>query len=152
MVQAIALQELKNGGKIVGYKLKDETGQIMDIKTSAIVNAMNKNLINIPNLTITSSGDLVMEKETPKVAPKPVVEQPKPKAEAPKQVIIEENIDESNPKIKRMQKLITDLNAATAVYEQGKDEIMSNKEWDSLYDELLALEAETGTVLANSPT
>ena len=38
-----------------------------------------------------------------------------------------------------------------SVYGSGK-EIMSNFEWDRLYDELVQLEGETGIVMANSPT
>lgn len=54
--------------------------------------------------------------------------------------------------IQRMKELITKLNEAAKVYYQGEDEIMSNREYDSLYDELVALEQETGTVMTNSPT
>lgn len=52
----------------------------------------------------------------------------------------------------RMKELIGLLNNACLVYEQGEDEIMSNKEYDKLYDELVLLENTTGIVLENSPT
>ena len=52
----------------------------------------------------------------------------------------------------RMKELIDILNKAAAVYYQGKDEIMSNFEYDRLYDELSALEKQSGLVLAGSPT
>lgn len=52
----------------------------------------------------------------------------------------------------RMKELIDILNKAAAVYYQGKDEIMSNFEYDRMYDELSALEKESGLVLAGSPT
>ena len=55
-------------------------------------------------------------------------------------------------KIDRMKELTEVLNQAARVYYQGKDEIMSNREYDSLYDELFALERESGVVLAGSPT
>ena len=58
----------------------------------------------------------------------------------------------NNEPIRRMKELITKLNEAAKVYYQGQDEIMSNREYDSLYDELAALERETGTVMTNSPT
>ena len=58
----------------------------------------------------------------------------------------------NNEPIRRMKELITKLNEAARVYYQGQDEIMSNREYDSLYDELAALERETGTVMTNSPT
>jgi len=55
-------------------------------------------------------------------------------------------------KKKRMQELMAQLNEAARVYYQGKDEIMSNLEYDVLYDELEALEKDLGTVLSGSPT
>lgn len=54
--------------------------------------------------------------------------------------------------ISRMKALVEQLNQAAKVYYQGQDEIMSNFEYDKLYDELTALEKETGVVMANSPT
>ena len=51
MVQAKALKPLMNNGVIVGYSLQDENGKVMDINSNAIIDAMNKKLINIPNLT-----------------------------------------------------------------------------------------------------
>lgn len=53
---------------------------------------------------------------------------------------------------KHMQDLVQQLNEAAAVYYQGRDEIMSNYDYDRLYDELAALEKETGIILAGSPT
>ena len=53
---------------------------------------------------------------------------------------------------KHMQDLVQQLNKAAAVYYQGKDEIMSNYDYDRLYDELAALEKETGIILVGSPT
>ncbi len=44
------------------------------------------------------------------------------------------------------------LNEARRAYEQEEIELMSNAEYDALYDELEALEKETGIVLADSPT
>ena len=52
----------------------------------------------------------------------------------------------------RQRELTNLLDKAAKVYEQGQDEIMSNFEYDKLYDELKALEEKSGTVLANSPT
>ena len=52
----------------------------------------------------------------------------------------------------RMQELIRRLNEASEAYYGGRDEIMSNFEWDALFDELTRLEAETGVVLPDSPT
>ena len=55
-------------------------------------------------------------------------------------------------KTDRMKELIEVLNKAAKAYYADDAEIMSNVEYDALYDELLALEEETGTVLAGSPT
>ena len=55
-------------------------------------------------------------------------------------------------KKKRQKELTEKLNAASRVYYQEAREILSNYEYDALYDELAALEKETGTVLAGSPT
>ncbi|MCR4990372.1 MAG: NAD-dependent DNA ligase LigA [Lachnospiraceae bacterium] len=55
-------------------------------------------------------------------------------------------------KKERMIALIDALNSASLAYYGGKEEVMSNYEWDSLFDELLALENETGLVLEDSPT
>ncbi len=55
-------------------------------------------------------------------------------------------------KILRMKELAAVLSQAGRAYYQESREIMSNFEYDRLYDELLALEAETGIVLSGSPT
>lgn len=55
-------------------------------------------------------------------------------------------------KNQRMQELIEKLNEASKAYYGSDKEIMSNFEWDRLYDELVQLEGETGIVMANSPT
>lgn len=55
-------------------------------------------------------------------------------------------------KKERLKELVSILNKASKAYYQQDTEIMSNLEYDKLYDELLVLENETGIVLANSPT
>lgn len=55
-------------------------------------------------------------------------------------------------KKQRMLELIELLNRASKAYYQEATEIMSNYEYDKLYDELLALERELGITLASSPT
>ena len=52
----------------------------------------------------------------------------------------------------RMKELVKTLNEAARVYYVEGNEIMSNFEYDRLYDELEALEKETGVVLSGSPT
>lgn len=55
-------------------------------------------------------------------------------------------------KNKRMKELVELLNAAGRAYYQEASEIMSNYEYDRLYDELTALEKELGITMADSPT
>lgn len=59
---------------------------------------------------------------------------------------------ENTTKIARMKELAGLLDKAAKAYYQDASEIMSNFEYDKLYDELTALEKETGVVLAGSPT
>ena len=55
-------------------------------------------------------------------------------------------------KIKRMKELIDTLNHASKMYYQFSTPIMTDFEYDRLYDELVVLENETKTVFSNSPT
>ena len=55
-------------------------------------------------------------------------------------------------KLQRMKDLIEILNKASKAYYMDAKEIMSNFEYDKLYDELVELEKELNTVLSNSPT
>ncbi len=55
-------------------------------------------------------------------------------------------------KMKRMQELVTLLNQAGKAYYQDAEEIMSDYQYDALYDELTELEKELGVTLAGSPT
>ena len=59
---------------------------------------------------------------------------------------------EKEQKTGRMQELVELLNRAGKAYYQDAEEIMTNYEYDALYDELLALEKETGITFSNSPT
>ena len=54
--------------------------------------------------------------------------------------------------MERIKELVAVLNKASRAYYAEDREIMSNLEYDALYNELEALEKETGIVLANSPT
>ncbi|WP_372637479.1 NAD-dependent DNA ligase LigA [Cohnella sp.] len=57
-----------------------------------------------------------------------------------------------NDLLERMRKLVDELNAHGHRYYTEDNPTISDKEYDALYDELSVLEAETGTVLADSPT
>lgn len=58
----------------------------------------------------------------------------------------------SRQKTERMQELVKLLNKAGKAYYQDAEEIMSNYEYDRLYDELKALEEDLGIILSDSPT
>lgn len=152
MVKAKALEPLYTNGVITGYKLKDETGQVMNVNTSAIIDAMNKNLINIINLSITDDNKLVMKVEQKNNNETTPVEHSETVEGNSNSTDSVSKTNTNNSKIDRMHELVTILNKARKVYEQGTDEIMSNYEYDKLYDELTALEHELNTVLSNSPT
>lgn len=53
---------------------------------------------------------------------------------------------------KRCEELVKKLNEASKAYYGGQEEVMSNYEWDAMFDELASLEAETGYILPDSPT
>jgi DNA ligase (NAD+) len=152
MVEAKALKTLYNNGEIIGYKLQDNTGKVMDIKSEAIIDAMRKNLININNLYITDDNKLLM-KETNNES-----NSINKDITITKNEVVEKKIEDvskqstNSDDLDRMHQLVDRLNLAIKVYEQGTDEIMSNYEYDKLYDELVDLEHKTGTVLSNSPT
>ena len=55
-------------------------------------------------------------------------------------------------KQERIEELAKLLNEASSAYYGGREEIMSNYEWDALFDELKTLEEETGYILPDSPT
>ena len=62
------------------------------------------------------------------------------------------NAEKRQQAIRRMKELSGILKEASRAYYAEDREIMSNQEYDSLYDQLEQLEKETGTVLTNSPT
>lgn len=51
-----------------------------------------------------------------------------------------------------IQSLVEQLNAASDAYYNGREEIMTNYEWDAAFDQLKKLEEETGIILPDSPT
>ena len=55
-------------------------------------------------------------------------------------------------KKEQMRQMVDKLNTAAEAYYNGKGEIMTDYEWDQLFDQLKALEKETGIVLEDSPT
>jgi len=55
-------------------------------------------------------------------------------------------------KIAQMRAWVAQLNAAADAYYNGQAELMTDFEWDALFDRVKALEAETGVILPDSPT
>ena len=51
-----------------------------------------------------------------------------------------------------IQSLVNQLNAASEAYYNGRDELMTDYEWDAAFDKLKKLEEETGIILPDSPT
>lgn len=153
MLKAVAIGYVNDAnGNVIGYKLKDETGKEMEVNIEAIIGAIKANKINILNLRVDENDKLVVIKkeerntETTKTEPKKVdVKQIKSVASVKYQ-------SSGDAKIDRIHELVNILNKARYAYEQEDEEIMSNYEYDRLYDELKALEEETGTILNNSPT
>lgn len=153
MLKAVAIGYVNDAnGNVIGYKLKDETGKEMEVNIEAIIGAIKNNKINILNLRVDENDKLVVIKkeerntETTKTEPKKVdVKQIKSVASVKYQ-------SSGDAKIDRIHELVNLLNKARYAYEQEDEEIMSNYEYDKLYDELKALEEETGTILNNSPT
>ena len=58
----------------------------------------------------------------------------------------------SEDRLKTMRELVDSLNEAADSYYNGRGEIMSDYEWDAMFDRLKRMEEETGTVLEDSPT
>lgn len=133
MLKATALNKIVKNGKIVGYRLRDTNGQEMDVQVQPIIAAMKAGKIEFDNLVIKDNTLVMIEK---------TVENKKTTVD---------NNTETDP-IKRIQYLVKVLNHARMVYEQGKDEEMSNFEYDKMYDELEKLEKENNYILPNSPT
>ena len=58
----------------------------------------------------------------------------------------------SEDRLQQMRQMVNRLNEAADAYYNGRGELMTDYEWDALFDELKKLEEETGTVLEDSPT
>lgn len=58
----------------------------------------------------------------------------------------------ANEKMNEMRQMVDQLNRAAEAYYNGRGELMTDFEWDALFDRLKRLEAETGVILEDSPT
>ena len=61
-------------------------------------------------------------------------------------------MSQENKEILRIKELVAQLNEASKAYYQDGKEIISNFEYDKLYDELDKLEKSTGFIMSDSPT
>ena len=57
-----------------------------------------------------------------------------------------------NEDLLKMKELVARLNEASAAYYNGRSELMSDFQWDAMFDQLKKLEEKTGTILEDSPT
>ena len=67
-------------------------------------------------------------------------------------MVADEKVKQQEAVLEQMKELVETLNQASKAYYQEDKELMSNQKYDQLYDQLLALEKESGVVLAGSPT
>lgn len=156
MVTAKVIHPILKGDTVVGYRLKDNTGKEMDVSCEQIIKAMKSNLISISELKVTADDKLIIKGlENSNIASKQgTVSKTKTLSEA-RRIAVQTDTTETGEgldKVARMHHLVKVLNEARKVYEQGTDELMSNYEYDKLYDELVQLESELNIILNSSPT
>ena len=130
--------------EIIGYTIQDiSNGNKMTVKAESLKKAILDGNVICDNVSFdeqVESKETVSDKKTEQVESKETVSDKKTEQVG--------NISEKE----RMQLLVYKLNKAREVYEQGQDEIMSNFEYDKLYDELFELEKKLGYALQSSPT
>lgn len=61
-------------------------------------------------------------------------------------------MQETDERLQLMRQLTDRLNQASDAYYNGREEMMTDYEWDAMFDQLKKLEQETGTILSDSPT
>ena len=121
-----------------GYTVVDYTGKVKNYRTEDILKLVNERGLKVANGKIVpKDGEQVVSAIS---------------GEYDVKELKEVKSDIKQDKIEHMKKLIEVLNKARKAYEQEDREIMSNYEYDKLYDELAALEKETGVVFNSSPT
>lgn len=153
MLTVQAIKPIIANGIITGYVLKDVvTGQEMNVTIENIISVMKNKQASFTNLLLTNDDKLVMKDEHSVNNVQTKEEQSETKEKIEENKVDNTESKSGSSKVDRMHYLVDMLNKARKVYEQGTDEIMSNFEYDKLYDELEQLEHELGTVMSNSPT
>lgn len=153
-------------GKAVSYTLMDESGKTLEVSCQKIVTAILKGKVDIINIALDSeTHDIVYVDINEAGKPSGASRQSKRsgedgmrRAEAassikPSEPIkMTEHVGTGKSDMDIMRELVAKINKARRVYEQGTDEIMSNKEYDALCDKLAVLESKLGVVLPDSPS
>lgn len=173
--KAFVINKLEENGKVIEYTLMDIEGgfdsysvekAIALADTYKLINAeVVRNVANpyirgrhweIPNKdasTVWKTQQNKAPSQNQQTQTKAQTKaQPQPQQQKIKDVNVGGNRGNMDSKLQRMKELVPLLRKAAEVYEQGKDEIMSNFEYDKLYDELKKLEDETGVIMADSVT
>ena len=169
--KAFVINKLEENGKVIEYTLMDIEGgfdsysvekAIALADTYKLINAeVVRNVANpyirgrhweIPNKDASTVWKTQQNKAPSQNQQTQTKAQPQPQQQKIKDVNVGGNRGNMDSKLQRMKELVPLLRKAAEVYEQGKDEIMSNFEYDKLYDELKKLEDETGVIMADSVT
>lgn len=158
MVKIKAIKLIKDNQKhIIGVEVFDMQGKSMRVRVDAFVQAVQAGKVSIDGLSLEDKVELnkVFSVDKSNTTVSRTATPTKVNAtntEVAGTVNTGSTANSNQSDMTRMKNLVDELNKARKVYEQGTDEIMSNKEYDDKYDELLALEAKLNTVLPNSPT
>lgn len=135
--------------KRVGYRVIDAFGEIKDLHKSVVGQLGLDGKIS--NARIENDNGKVIIRGIKREIKQ--IEKPKREQSNNNSIIKNKNeVPKVENKLERMKELVQYLAKCAYAYEQENREIISNYEYDKLYDELLQLEKETGITLAGSVT
>lgn len=152
------LSRLEQEGRTKGYSLLTLAGQTQNVDKQSLIKGMHgRSLVNAKIVRVKGGLDYYIagvRGEIPTKELKKEEKDIKPIAQAKTEAVGKKKEEDGGKdmKIARMKKLVPLLREAAFEYYQNSNEIMSNYEYDKLYDELEQLEQETGVVLAGSVT
>lgn len=135
------LSAIKNGDKVEGFKVSDCNGVIKNFRVDDIIKLDEKGIKVANGRVCERDGKKYLSAINGEYGALDIREEAKK---------VNKEINEA--KEARMKELVELLNKARRAYEQEDREIMSNYEYDKLYDELLELEKGLGYALPDSPT
>jgi len=135
------LSAIKNGDKVEGFKVSDCNGVIKNFRVDDIIKLDEKGIKVANGRVCERDGKKYLSAINGEYEALDIREEAKK---------VNKEINEA--KEARMKELVELLNKARRAYEQEDREIMSNYEYDKLYDELLELEKGLGYALPDSPT